>query len=147
MNPITKYGIVGVIVVALAGEAPSTTSRGRGPVHIVGMRYPASARNARIQGVVRIRCLLNPDGSVQGVTIVSGHPILTAAVLENARQWRFGIRETLTGSEQAGLLTYEFKLTDPVCTGEYQEQFTFDEPNSVLVTSQFPCWRPDSGEK
>ena len=117
------------------------------PVHIVGMPYVAEARDARIMGVVRLRCTLNSDGSVGDIEVLSGHKFFLKAVLENARQWRFAFGDKPNTSTQKALLIYEFKLTDPVCGGHYREQFVFDEPDRVLVTSEFPCPEPNSATK
>ncbi|MGD0620019.1 MAG: TonB family protein [Bryobacteraceae bacterium] len=149
MKVVEKGGIlVTLIVLAVLAvtAAPEGTLQGWTPVYVVGLQYVAAARDARIQGVVRVRCSLNSDGSVRLATIVSGHPIWTNAVLENAREWRFARSGPSVSSDQSALLTYEFKLTDPVCTGQYREQFAFDEPNHIIVTSQFPCWQPDRAE-
>ena len=114
------------------------------PVRIVGMPYVAEARDARIQGVVRLRCALNSDGLVAKIEVISGHKFFLRAVLENARQWRFAIGDQPNTSARNALLIYEFRLTDPVCESRYKEQFVFDQPDRILVTSEFPCWRPDS---
>jgi TonB family protein len=87
------------------------------PVHIVGMPYVAEARDARLQGVVRLKCTLNSDGSVAGIEVLSGHPFFRKAVLENARQWRFAIGDKGGAPDRKALLIYEFKLTNPVCGG------------------------------
>jgi TonB family protein len=114
------------------------------PVHIVGMPYVAQAREARISGVVRLRCVLNSDGSVADVEVLSGHKIFLIPVTENARQWRFAAKRERTAARPEALLIYEFKFTNPVCGGRYSERFAFDHPDSVRVTSEFPCWLPDN---
>ncbi len=113
------------------------------PVHVVGMGYVQEARDVRIAGVVRLKCLLNSDGSVADVKVLSGHRIFIDAVLENARQWRFATsgKRSHTGAE--ALLIYEFKLTSPICGRPYKENFVFDQPDRVVVSSEFPCWKPD----
>ena len=49
--------------------------------------YPPVARQARIQGVVKLRGAIGKDGSVQSLTVLSGHPLLVPAALEAAKQW------------------------------------------------------------
>ncbi|MGH9791158.1 MAG: M24 family metallopeptidase, partial [Candidatus Acidiferrales bacterium] len=50
--------------------------------------YPPLARQARISGVVELR--ISTDGTaVSGVQVESGHPILAAAAVGNARTWQF----------------------------------------------------------
>ena len=113
------------------------------PVHVVGMPYVAEARDARIEGTVRLKCALNSDGSVADIEVLSGHKVFLKAVLENARQWRFATKGNPAAPAPKALLTYEFKLTGPVCGDRYREQFAFDQPDRVRVTSEYPCFQPD----
>lgn len=50
--------------------------------------YPALARQTRIQGVVRLHMILQKDGTVQQLEVVSGHPLLVQAAMDAVRQWR-----------------------------------------------------------
>ena len=49
--------------------------------------YPPVAKQARIQGTVRMSALIGADGHVQNLQVVSGHPLLVPATLEAVRQW------------------------------------------------------------
>jgi protein TonB len=51
--------------------------------------YPPDARDARIEGVVKIAVMIGVDGHVQGVQLVSGHPLLAPAALQAAKKWVF----------------------------------------------------------
>jgi protein TonB len=51
--------------------------------------YPALAQSARIQGTVRFRALIDREGRVSDLQLVSGHPILVAAATDAAKKWRF----------------------------------------------------------
>jgi len=118
------------------------------PVHIVGMSYVAVARDARVSGIVRLRCALNSDGSVAGIEVLLGHKVFLKAVMENARQWRFATAGKQSTSASEALLIYEFKLTNPACGGgPYKEEFVFDQPDRVRVTSEYPCPQPDSASE
>jgi TonB family protein len=52
-------------------------------------RYPDIAKQARLQGVVVIECLLSPDGKVRFARILRGVPLLNASALEAVRQWEY----------------------------------------------------------
>jgi len=52
-------------------------------------RYPAEAREARIQGVVIMEGLVGPEGEMLFARVVSGHPLLTKAAIEAVGQWRY----------------------------------------------------------
>jgi protein TonB len=51
--------------------------------------YPPLARQARIQGTVVLRAVISKDGSIEGLTLVSGHPMLVQSALEAVRQWKY----------------------------------------------------------
>lgn len=51
--------------------------------------YPPDAIKEGIHGEVWIKVSIAEDGSVESAEIVSGPPMLAAAALEAARQWRF----------------------------------------------------------
>ncbi len=51
--------------------------------------YPAIARAARIQGEVVLAAVISKNGEIQNLTLVSGHPMLTAAALDAVKQWRY----------------------------------------------------------
>ena len=51
--------------------------------------YPPLARAARIQGEVVLKVTLNKSGDVQGVNLVSGHPMLAPAAVEAVKQWKY----------------------------------------------------------
>lgn len=49
--------------------------------------YPEIAREARIQGIVIVECTISPRGTVSGVKILRGIPLLNDAALDAVRQW------------------------------------------------------------
>jgi protein TonB len=51
--------------------------------------YPALARQARIQGTVVLRAVIGKDGSIENLTLVSGHPMLAPAAIEAVKQWKY----------------------------------------------------------
>ena len=59
--------------------------------------YPALARDARIQGVVRFQIVIGKDGRVQSTQVISGHPLLVTAAMEAVNQWVY--RPTLLNGE------------------------------------------------
>jgi TonB family protein len=48
---------------------------------------PPLALQARISGVVRLNAIIGKDGTVQNLTVTSGHPLLVPAALEAVKQW------------------------------------------------------------
>ena len=51
--------------------------------------YPALARQARIQGQVVLHAIIDKDGRVSELSVISGHPLLVQSALEAVRQWRY----------------------------------------------------------
>jgi len=49
--------------------------------------YPPEAKNAGIQGVVRLSATIDEEGYVTDLSVVSGHPLLVPAALDAVRQW------------------------------------------------------------
>jgi protein TonB len=58
-------------------------------IHQVKPNYPPLARQARIQGSVVLQAVIAKDGSIQGLHLVSGHPMLAPAAIEAVKQWRY----------------------------------------------------------
>jgi periplasmic protein TonB len=51
--------------------------------------YPPLARQARIQGSVILHAIIDKDGRVAQLEVVSGHPLLVQAALDAVKQWRY----------------------------------------------------------
>jgi protein TonB len=51
--------------------------------------YPPLARQARIQGNVVLHAIIDKEGKVAQLEVVSGHPLLVQAALDAVKQWRY----------------------------------------------------------
>ena len=51
--------------------------------------YPPLAKQARIQGTVRFNAVIGKDGTIQNLTLVSGHPLLVPSAQDAVRQWLY----------------------------------------------------------
>src|SRR5205814_391641 len=65
--------------------------------------YPADAKAARIQGVVKLMAVIAADGTVKRLEVLSGHPLLVAAALEAVRNWVY--QTTLLNGEPVEVQT------------------------------------------
>jgi protein TonB len=65
--------------------------------------YPPLAKQARISGVVRFNALIGKDGTIQNLTLVSGHPLLVPAAQEAVKQWLY--KPTLLNGEPVEVAT------------------------------------------
>ena len=51
--------------------------------------YPKAAKEARIQGVVRLSIVIAKTGEVKEIHVLSGHPALVSAAADAVKQWRY----------------------------------------------------------
>ena len=58
-------------------------------VNRVQPMYPPLARQTRISGTVRLHAIIGKDGTVQQLTVESGHPLLVQSALDAVKQWRY----------------------------------------------------------
>jgi periplasmic protein TonB len=58
-------------------------------IYRVQPRYPALARQVRIQGTVELRAIIGKTGTIENLSVVSGHPMLIPCAIEAVRQWRY----------------------------------------------------------
>lgn len=58
-------------------------------LHEVKPMYPQIAKAARVSGSVVLQATISKDGTIQGLKVVSGHPMLVSAAVEAVKQWRY----------------------------------------------------------
>ena len=51
--------------------------------------YPPQARQAKIQGQVVLQAVIAPNGTMQEVKAISGHPMLIQAAIDAVKQWAY----------------------------------------------------------
>ena len=51
--------------------------------------YPALARQAHIEGSVRLAVAVDRNGAVLAIRLIDGHPLLVKAAMDAVKQWRF----------------------------------------------------------
>ena len=59
--------------------------------------YPPLALKAHVQGVVVLDAIISKEGTIDGLRVVSGHPLLTSAAIDAVKQWVY--RPTLLNGE------------------------------------------------
>ena len=74
---------------------------------------PPLARQARIEGIVRMKILVDKTGVVKCIAAVFGHPLLTNILPAAVTQWRFQ-PYNVNGKPIAvlGLLDFHFSTSD-----------------------------------
>jgi len=58
-------------------------------VYRVQPSYPPLARQARIQGPVELRAIISKNGTIENLSVLSGHAMLVAAAIEAVKKWRY----------------------------------------------------------
>jgi protein TonB len=56
-------------------------------VREVAPSYPKLASMAHIAGTVRLKAVIGRDGTVEDLTLISGHPLLIQAAEAAVKQW------------------------------------------------------------
>jgi protein TonB len=65
--------------------------------------YPQLARQTHTEGTVRFTAIIGRDGSIQNLTLISGHPLLNQAAADAVRRWRY--RPTILNGEPVEVVT------------------------------------------
>ena len=65
--------------------------------------YPQMAKIARVQGPVVLAAIIGKDGTIQNLTMVSGHPLLVQAATDAVKQWLY--KPTLLNNEPVEVIT------------------------------------------
>jgi len=58
-------------------------------IYRVQPSYPTLARQARIQGSVRLRAIINKNGTIENLSVLNGHAMLVGSAVEAVKQWRY----------------------------------------------------------
>jgi TonB family protein len=111
---------------------PGHHSENRCLLHLESPIYHRLARQARIQGEVKVLVKIAPDGKVFSAHATSGHQLLRQEVESNVQKWIFN-----PGEEQTIEVAYEFRLEEPEVDSEPPSRVSFDLPSRVLVISNF----------
>jgi len=58
-------------------------------IYRIDPTYPTVARQARIQGSVVLGAVIDKDGNIENLELVSGHPMLAPAAINAVKLWRY----------------------------------------------------------
>jgi TonB family protein len=51
--------------------------------------YPPTALQMRVEGTVKLEAVVDRDGNVEKVIVVSGHTLLKGSAVECVKQWKY----------------------------------------------------------
>jgi TonB family protein len=120
-NPPAEGGDSGVIPSAQGNPQVGVPQRVRVPqgvmsglvLHKVQPEYPSDAKAQHIQGIAQFKAIIDKEGNVANLQLISGHPMLAPAAIDAVKQWKF--RPYLLNGEPVeveGMLTVSFTLVE-----------------------------------
>lgn len=98
--------------------------------------YPPLARQAMIAGDVKLEVSAHPDGSIESVTSISGHPMLVQAALDSAKQSQFECRGCAASNGSLSL-TFSFQVSQE--TNPDRCWCTYDPAKPRNYTASIPA--------
>ena len=101
-------------------------------VHIESPNYPDVARQAQIEGVVRVKLSVDESGVGRSAT-AEGPVLLSEEAKRNALTWTFA-----RGSAREIEIVYYFRLAKPKLAYRPVPDIRFDLPGRVTITSHAP---------
>jgi protein TonB len=90
-----KLIAIGVVLAVVCAAAPADPVKVSGSeqagriTKMVKPVYPPDAKEAGVQGVVKLRATISKEGKVTDLQAMSGHQLLTPAAIEAVRQWEY----------------------------------------------------------
>ena len=79
-----------VLVAASAGlSVAQEVTSSRKLLKTVAAQYPSVLKRRGIGGTVKLRVLVNPNGTVKDVQVLGGNPILSDCAVKAVKQWVF----------------------------------------------------------
>ncbi|GAC1678672.1 MAG: hypothetical protein PVS2B2_15950 [Candidatus Acidiferrum sp.] len=100
-------------------------------VEYLPIHYPPLARQARIEGQVKLRLSVGEAGNVRNVEILSGHPLLVDAAKANMLAWKFA---PPGGGSKEFEFAYDFVLGDTT-TSWSNEEVSLDMPQRIRIVT------------
>jgi TonB family protein len=126
-NGFLIFLVTAISIAAVAQTEPSLLSANI-------PKYPPLACQARIEGVVRLTFALPAKGlQPTKVEVVSGHPMLKDATVENVKTWRF--EQNPYAVERNYETTFKYRLSGAEVAGERKVSVTFESFREVEVVT------------
>ena len=128
----TKLAALAALVALAASTAsPQRVDQALCLCKFVAPVYSPIARQARMQGVVRVEVSVDSEGVPGDVTAMEGHPILREYAVEAIKQWRFCSQGK---SPRKISLTFKFKL-EGTTSDWAPTHVAFDPSGEIEITT------------
>lgn len=99
-------GIVGAATIPTPPPGTLTVGGNQQQAKLISQQhpvYPPLAKEAHIQGVVRLNAIIGKDGHIQNLTVLQGHPLLVPAALDAVKEWVY--QPTLLNGDPVAVMT------------------------------------------
>lgn len=129
-------GLVFLTTLAHAQEHPLVYVR-----HLEQLYYPPLAAAARIQGTVKLKLTISPDGKVEYSETLSNdvtpraHPLLENTSIAFAKTWTFGCFNCAAGAGYTQVVTFTYRLEE-TAKSYPTSTVVMNLPEQVTLTSQ-----------
>jgi TonB family protein len=61
--------------------------------------YPPTLKNLHIEGLVRLKATVLPNGSVSDIEVIGGNPILVENAVRAVKSWKYAVAPSQTQEE------------------------------------------------
>ncbi len=93
----TLLGVCGTI--SMQGQTSTKPKNGRKVIVEVKPEYPAYLKSIHIEGIVRLKAVVTPEGKVSDVEIHGGNPILAENAVKAVKMWKYAPGPAQTDEE------------------------------------------------
>jgi len=88
--PATLALLLGIILsLAPSVLAQSSEKPGRKVISVVKPGYPQTLKDLHIEGLVRLKATVLPNGSVANIQVIGGNPILVENAIKAVKNWKY----------------------------------------------------------
>lgn len=81
--------MVALVVASASWIAAQEITTSRKVVKTIAAQYPSVLKRRGIGGTVKLRVMVNPNGTVKDVQVLGGNPILADCAMKAVKQWVF----------------------------------------------------------
>lgn len=85
-RPLPTRLVLALLLASSLGQAQEST---RKILVRVPAKYPAVLKSKEIGGLVKVRVVISPSGTVRSTVLVGGNPVLAEAAITAIKEWRY----------------------------------------------------------
>jgi TonB family protein len=128
-------------VLAVLATFANSHSQGSPDYYIASLQmpcYPPLARQAKVQGQIKVTIETGEDGTVRSAQAAEGNALLQAASLTNVRTWKFGGGQGADLSRLKTTIVFDYRLVGEPGWERCATHVNFDSWNRVEIVGHPP---------